>query len=295
MGAALLAIIMTGFLVLANSGSRNIISFLKPKMSAEAVAKKSIEYISKNLLQPGQTATLNSVSEEGGLVKISIKIGDRDYDSYATKDGRLLFPEALKMDPGDSQQSGKKTVDINDVNIKGQPFYGDINAPVIIVEWSDYQCPFCKKIEQETMPQLIEDYVNTGKVKIVYKNYQFLGPDSQTAGLAARAVWEVAPNKFYDWHKSIFEKQDGENSGWGNKADVLALTKSLGIDSAKVGQLMTSKATEYQKAIDDDKAEGAAFGINGTPAFIIGEEIISGFVPYTTLKKAVDEAFNNDK
>jgi|SRR3989338_10531656 len=66
--------------------------------SAKAVAEKSIDYLNDSVLQEGQTATLVSFSEESGLIKIKIKIGDKDYDSYVTKDSKLFFPEALHMD-----------------------------------------------------------------------------------------------------------------------------------------------------------------------------------------------------
>lgn len=186
------------------------------------------------------------------------------------------------------QQQQGVAVDANKVKIVGEPFVGNPNAPVVIAEWFDYQCPFCKRFESDAVAQLMTDYIKTGKVKLVLKDFQFLGADSQTAGLAARAIWEVAPDKFYDWHKAMFEKQDNENGGWGNKTDILALAQSLGIDSVKVEQLMTSKATEYQKEMDADKAEGGAFGINGTPGTIIGKQLISGAQPYSAVKQLVD-------
>lgn len=183
-----------------------------------------------------------------------------------------------------------KAVDIAKVKTAGEPFIGNTNAPVTMAYWFDYQCPFCKRFEQDAIAQLMTDYVKTGKLKIVFKDFQFLGSDSQTAGLAERAVWEVAPDKFYEWHKAMYEKQDNENGGWGNKADIIALTKSLGIDSVKVGELMTSKATQYQKAMDDDKAEGGALGINGTPGSVIGKNLVSGAQSYATVKQLVDLA-----
>ncbi len=192
-----------------------------------------------------------------------------------------------------TSQPTAQAVDISKVKIDGQPFIGNPNAPVTVAYWYDYQCPFCRKTEEEVMPQLINDYMKTGKVKLVYKDFQFLGPDSQTAGLAEHAVWEVAPDKFYQWHKAMYDKQDNENSGWGNKADILALTKSVGIDSAKVEQLMTSKADEYQKAMDEDKREGEALGVSGTPSYIIGKQLIVGAVPFSTIKTAIDQALNN--
>ena len=187
------------------------------------------------------------------------------------------------------QQAVTPPVDITQVKIQGEPFIGNSNAPVVVAYWSDYQCPFCKRFESDAINQLMNDYVKSGKVKIVFKDFQFLGDDSQTAGLAARAVWELAPEKYSEWHKAMFEKQDSENAGWGNKADILALTKSLGIDSAKVGQLMSSNTVEYQKAIDIDKAEGGVFGINGTPGTIIGKTLISGAQPYAVVKQAIDQ------
>ena len=189
-----------------------------------------------------------------------------------------------------AQQPVGVAVDIAKVKTQGEPFVGSPNAPVTMAYWFDYQCPFCKRFDEDAVAQLMTDYVKTGKVKIVFKDFQFLGPDSQTSGLAERAVWDVAPDKFYAWHKAMYDKQDSENSGWGNKADILALTKSLGIDSAKVEQLMTSKATEYQKAMDADKAEGGSFGINGTPGTIIGKNLISGAQPYSAVKQLIDLA-----
>ncbi|MBI2023890.1 thioredoxin domain-containing protein [Candidatus Giovannonibacteria bacterium] len=70
---------------------------------------------------------------------------------------------------------------IVDVDIKNEPFIGDPNAPVTIAYWSDFQCPFCQRFEQNTLPTLVDQYVKTGKVKIVFKDFQFLGPDSQDA------------------------------------------------------------------------------------------------------------------
>ncbi len=188
------------------------------------------------------------------------------------------------------QQPQAQAADISKVKVAGHPFIGDPNAPITIAYWYDYQCPFCRKTEQEVMPQLISDYIKAGKVKLVYKDFQFLGEDSQTAGLAEHAVWEVSPDKFYQWHKAMYDKQDNENSGWGNKADILALIKSLGIDSAKVDELMTSKAVEYQKVMDADKAEGGAFGVSGTPSFIIGKQLLVGAQPYSAVKQLIDLA-----
>jgi protein-disulfide isomerase len=160
--------------------------------------------------------------------------------------------------------------------------------------WFDYQCPYCRQEEENVFPQLINDYVNAGKVRIVFKDFAFLGPDSQTAALAARAVWETAPEKFRDWHKAMFDRQDDENAGWGSKDDIMALTRSIpGLDAGKVETLMSNRAADYNNAIQADAAEGNAMGVGGTPSFLVGKEMIVGAQPYERLKVAIDAALKS--
>lgn len=288
-GLAILAVIVTLVLIFINFGSGNIPSFIF-NSSKEKITKEAIDYLNQSVLQPGQVATLGDITEESGVIKFQVNIGGNSYESYVTKDGKLFFPKAYSLTGQTSQENQQAgQVGFNQIKTEGEPFIGKDDAPAVMVYWFDYQCPFCKRHEQTVMKELIKEYVNSGKLKIVFKDYQFLGPDSITAGLAASAVWEIASNKFFEWHKAMFEKQDDENSGWGKKLDILALTKSLGIDSLKVDQLMTQKASEYQKEMDEDKAEGTGFGIDGTPGTIIGKQLISGAQSYDSFKSAIEE------
>ncbi len=190
------------------------------------------------------------------------------------------------------QQAAAQTADISKVNTTGEPFIGQSNAPITIAYWYDYQCPFCKQNEETAMPQLIKEYVNTGKVKIVFKDFQFLGPDSQTLGQFSRAVWAAAPAKFYLWHKAVYDNAGTENTGWATHDKIMSITTSaLGASVAnQVNQLVNTNGATYQKAMDADKAEGSAFGVTGTPGFIIGKQRIDGAVPYTQIKSAVEAA-----
>lgn len=191
----------------------------------------------------------------------------------------------------------KSQVDIKNVSIKDSPFIGNANAPVVIALWSDFQCPFCKQFEVTTMKEIDEKYVKTGKVKIVFKDFQFLGKysktpgrdDSTTAGLYARAIWELYPEQYFPWREALFNKQDDENGGFGDEASVQELTKTIaGIDAVKVTAQVKSKKIAYQKMLDDDKAEAAKFGINGTPGFILGTQTIAGAVPYEQFQTAIE-------
>jgi protein-disulfide isomerase len=213
----------------------------------------------------------------------------------------LCVPSEVGQPPGaaaqaqasEQQSPTAPTVppDSSKVAIAGEPFIGDDKAPVVLAYWYDYQCPFCRQNEETILPQVIKDYVDTGKVKVVFKDFAFLGPDSQTAGYAARAVWETAPDKFYLWHKAMFDHQGEENSGWATKDKVVALTKTVaGIDADKVEKLMTDHAADYQKVIDADGSEGAAMGVSGSPGAIVGTQLIVGVQSYDEFKKAIEAA-----
>lgn len=181
------------------------------------------------------------------------------------------------------------TADIKNIKTDGAVYIGNANAPVTIAYWSDYQCPFCKKFETETMPNVIKDYVTTGKVRVLLKDFQFLGRDSTTAALYARAVWELYPDRYFEWREAMYNAQDAENNGFGDEASIEALTSKIsGLDAGKLAKLATDKAAIYQAAIDADKAEASSVGITGTPGVLIGTKVIPGAVAYTTIQPLLD-------
>lgn len=188
-------------------------------------------------------------------------------------------------------------VDIADVSIEGHPYIGEVDAPVVLAYWSDYQCPFCKAVEmghpqiptEPSIPGLIEEYVNTGKLKIVFKDYAFLSEDSTTAAIWGRAVWDLAPNKYWEWREAMYDAQDEEHGGFGNEASIYALTQDIaGIDADAVKARVASNMEQYQAVIDADKAEGTAMGIQGTPGFITGKTLIPGAYPLSEFRSVID-------
>ncbi len=209
--------------------------------------------------------------------------------------GALIIAGAFAFGSGakkadDGSQPTAQAVNIKDVKIADSPYIGDANAPVTMAIWFDYQCPFCKQLELNVTSQLFDQYVKTGKVKIVFKDFQFLGKDSDTDAEFARAMWEAYPDKYYEWYKAMFVAQDDEgDKGFGDLASVQALTAKIpGVDVAKVTKLMTDKKAEYDAKIAADRAEGQAMGINGTPAIIIGTKLLSGAQPITAVTALLD-------
>lgn len=206
--------------------------------------------------------------------------------------GALIIGGAFAFGQGGdraAQAPEPVAVDIKDVKTDTSPYIGSKNAPVTIAIWFDYQCPFCKQLELGAVNDINEAYVKDGKVRIVFKDFQFLGPDSEAAALYSRAVWDAYPDLWYGWYRAMAENQDEEHAGFGNLESITAMTKELGgIDTDRIAKLMTDKGDDYREAIEADRAEGSSFGINGTPSVIVGTTMLSGAQPYASFKTLID-------
>ncbi len=204
--------------------------------------------------------------------------------------GAFVFGHGAATTAKPTAQQQAVKVDIKDVKTDGDPFIGNANAPVTMAFWFDYQCPFCKQFEETVTPELFTKYVQTGKLKIILKDFQFLGKDSTTDAEFARAMWEAYPDKYYDWYKAMFVAQDQEgDQGFGNLASVQALTAKIpGVDVAKVTALMTKNKAQYDAAIGADRDEAQKFGINGTPSLIVGTSMLSGAQPVASVEALID-------
>ena len=180
-------------------------------------------------------------------------------------------------------------VNIKDVTTAGEPFIGNPNAPAIAY-FSDFQCPFCKKFDQTILPTLKTEYVDTGKIKIVFKDFDFLGADSTTAALFGRAVWSLYPDQYYAWREAMYNAQDGENTGFGDRPSIEKLTATIpGIDEAKVSAAVDANSVQYQKLIDASYANGQSLGVEGTPSIIIGKTLLDGGYGITSYTDAISK------
>jgi protein-disulfide isomerase len=182
------------------------------------------------------------------------------------------------------------TVDATKVTSEGNPFIGKASAPVTMTEFSDYQCPACKQFELVTLPQILTAYVDTGKVKIVFKDYPFLGNDSITGGEYARSIWKLYPDQYFTWRTAMYNAQDQEgDQGFGNAASIDKLDATItGIDAAKVAADVKANASAYQALMDADKTEATALGVNATPSFIIGTKLLTGSFPFANYQSVID-------
>jgi protein-disulfide isomerase len=157
---------------------------------------------------------------------------------------------------------------------------GDKNAPVTIVEFSDYECPFCGKFYSQTLPQIEEKYIKTGKVKLIYRDYP-LGFHAQAQKAAEAAECAGEQGKYYEMHNLLFEKGVA-----GGVSSFKAYAKEIKLDTAKFDQCLDSgkMSSEVQK----DAADGGKYGVQGTPAFFINGKLLSGAQPYSVFQQAIE-------
>ena len=196
-----------------------------------------------------------------------------------------------------TQQPGKVSASIDD-----DPFIGSADAPVTIIEFSDYQCPFCRKFWLETLPSLKSEYIDTGKVKFVYRDFPLvsLHPMAVPTAEAAECVRDVAGNDeaYFEYHDKLFGEQNILDSGsltgpvrstvtYTNN-DLKKWAQEIGYD---IENCFDSK--KFRSEVQKDIADAQAAGGTGTPYFVIlGKDgkgtPLSGAYPFNAFKQIID-------
>ena len=159
------------------------------------------------------------------------------------------------------------------------PVVGNPQGDVTLVQFFDYRCGYCKKV----VPSIQELLKTDKNIRMVFKEFPILGPDSVTASRAALAAWKIAPDKYLPFHVALMESR-----GEMNEARVLEIGKKVGIDVDKLKAAMSDPA--IKSTIDRNIELARKLQINGTPAFIIGGQLVPGAVDLATLREMVATA-----
>jgi protein-disulfide isomerase len=176
-----------------------------------------------------------------------------------------------------------------------EAFRGDSSATVAIVEYADFECPYCGQYEHEVYPQISEDYIQTGKVKYFYRDLPLpMHPHAMIAARAAHCAGEQG--KYWEMHDSLFAKQNAIRD-----VDMPGRAQELGLDAAKFSECLSSD--RYTDEINRSGAEAQKMGIQGTPTFFVGRvdpngdvtnlKMIVGTRPYGAFKSAIDDALGS--
>ena len=163
---------------------------------------------------------------------------------------------------------------------------GEVDAPVVMIEWSDFQCPFCASFGLETMPDLVDEYVDEGILRFEWRDFPVLGEDSLTAAMAGRAAAEQ--DAFFEMHDEIFERDFERNTGELSVGSLTELAGELGLDTEQFEQDMQDD--ELQQAVHEDLQIGQQLGFTGTPAFVINGRSMIGGQPTDTFRQVIDQA-----
>ena len=147
----------------------------------------------------------------------------------------------------------------------GSPYLGDPNAPITLVEFGDYQCFFCNKYFHDTEQKLLENYVDTGKVKIIFKDFTIIGPDSKTAAHAAHCADDQG--LFWEYHDMLYNNWTGENNGWASSENLLRMAQDVGLDIGEFTDCMQNEI--HTQIISASNADARTLGLTGTPGFFV--------------------------
>jgi len=171
------------------------------------------------------------------------------------------------------------------------PYLGNKNAPLTMIEFGDYQCTFCSKFFHETEEAILTNYVKTGKVKILFKDFIILGNDSINAANAAHCANDQ--KMFWEYHSILYNNWDGENTGWASLEHLYEFANTLELEMIEFSECMT--AHKWIELIDSSSKDGRALDVTGTPTFFVIDQSnnvikITGAQQYDVFKQIFDSA-----
>lgn len=227
----------------------------------------------------------------GSLVFLGIQLagggGSLDADDLKTEitKGINAYVEDQQEVAAKAQAEANKPKKVDGDFTDDDAVLGDEDAPVTIVEFSDYQCPYCGKFFRETLPAIKEKYIDTGKVKLVYRDLplSFHQDAYPMAHLAECVRDQKGDDAYFKIHDKIFELMG--QSGIDSEA-MLAYAAELGVDTDELTEC--TESDKFKQEIEGDIADANKVGINGTPGFIVNNNVISGAQPFAAFESIIE-------
>ncbi len=171
----------------------------------------------------------------------------------------------------------------------GSPIMGDSNAPITILEWGDYQCTFCYRFHQNTLDIINDDFIKTGKVKLVFRDFPLNGPDSILAAEAAYCAQDQ--EKYWQYHNELYKNWGGEKTGWITRESLDRFALTVDLDLVEFNTCLDDH--KYQNRVNTHYEFGKEIGIDATPSFLVfnDQKIIKiiGNQPLEVFLKTFDE------
>jgi protein-disulfide isomerase len=164
-----------------------------------------------------------------------------------------------------TQLKEQQSVKLSIFSENASPYLGEAGAPITIVEFGDYQCFYCNKFFHETEDQIYENYIQTGKAKMIFKDFTIIGLDSIVAANAAHCAEEQG--KFWEYHDILYNNWNGENNGWASSDNQLRFAQELELEMDSFSECLSSG--KYNQKVQASTNDAQTLGLTGTPGFFI--------------------------
>lgn len=211
------------------------------------------------------------------LIIVAVVVGSRPAETTPSGEGDHAT--------SDEQNSAAREFNV-DRRIEGDvTAMGDVDAPVVIVEYSDYRCPFCAIVSRDTMPKIIDKYVETGKVRIEWRDFPIFGEESMNAAVAGRAAGEQG--LFWEYNEAIYAEAPARSHIELPRERLIAFAEQVGVpDIEKFTADLDNQ--ELIDAVNADAAEAKSIGVSSTPIFIVGNTPVVGAQPYEAFAEVIE-------
>lgn len=254
-------------------------------VSSQTAGSKLVDYL--NTQVQGGGVTLKDVVKDKSMYKVSVEYQGTAYPFYVTLDGSS-FASSLSSFEGatpTAPTAPAKPVTIDAAQISDAPVKGSSSAKVTLVEFSDYQCPFCERFYSDAYKQIVSEYIDTGKVKLVFMNFPLsFHENAEPAARAALCFRKVKANSdaaYFQYHNKLFENQASLST-----ANYKKWARELGGNGAQFDSCFDNN--EFADRITAESAYGASIGISGTPGFFINGVPLVGAQPFSAFKQVID-------
>ena len=222
--------------------------------------------------------TPNQVNSDANIDALIAKWVDENPQKILDSVIKMQQEQSVEQNENAQQNVSLKQDEL--YNDNSDPVHNKDNFDIAVVEFFDYNCGYCKRVQKDIQKLVAGDK----RVKIVFKEFPILGKSSEDLSKVAIAVNLVNPDKYLDFHLELLKSSISSKDG------AIDLAGKIGVDVAELKRTLDGKDSEIQAKINANRQLAAAVGINGTPAFIIGQEIIPGAVSYEALKDKIDAA-----
>ncbi|MHA7647282.1 DsbA family protein [Nitrosopumilus sp. S4] len=193
------------------------------------------------------------------IASVSLVVAFLIFDGISNEAELVLEPTP------ELEQVGPPSITMETFLMNGSPILGDSNAKVTLVEFGDYQCHFCNVFFHTTEDPILKNYVETGKVRMIFKDYNIIGPDSVNASHGAHCANDQG--KFWEYHDILYTNWTGENNGWASSENLLKFAQEIELDIDQWSQCMIEGI--HSKTILASNEDAKKLELTGTPAFFV--------------------------